>query len=58
MLLKSGYDVAAIPRSAMFLSPSRGREMTLRCRDYNLAVEWARIECKTYNVASGFVMEH
>jgi hypothetical protein len=24
----------------------RGKEMSLRCRDYNQAVKWARIECK------------
>jgi hypothetical protein len=35
----------------------RGREMLLRCHDYNQAVEWARIECKTYNVAGGFIVE-
>jgi hypothetical protein len=25
----------------------RGQEMSLRCRDYNEAVKWARIECKS-----------
>jgi hypothetical protein len=35
----------------------RGREMSLKCRDYKEAVEWARIECKTYNVAGGFTVE-
>jgi hypothetical protein len=32
--------------------------MTLRCRDYDQAVEWARIECsKVYKVADGFTVE-
>jgi hypothetical protein len=35
----------------------RGRAMTLRCRDYDQAVEWARIECKVYKVADGFTVE-
>jgi hypothetical protein len=35
----------------------RGHAMTLRCRDYDQAVEWARIECKTYKVADGFTVE-
>jgi hypothetical protein len=35
----------------------RGKEMSLRCRDYNQAVKWARIECKAYNVADGFTVE-
>jgi hypothetical protein len=35
----------------------RGRAMTLRCRDYDQAVEWARIECKVYKVADGFSVE-
>jgi len=29
----------------------RGREMTLRCRDYSQAVKWAKIECKAYRLA-------
>jgi hypothetical protein len=36
----------------------RGHAMTLRCRDYDQAVEWARIECKAYKVAGGFTVEH
>ncbi len=35
----------------------RGHAMTLRCRDYDQAVEWARIECKAYKVADGFTVE-
>jgi hypothetical protein len=35
----------------------RGQAMTLRCRSYDQAVEWARIECKTYKVADGFTVE-
>jgi hypothetical protein len=35
----------------------RGKEMSLRCRDYNQAVKWARIECKSYNIATGFTVE-
>jgi hypothetical protein len=35
----------------------RDREMSLRCRDYKQAVQWARIECKTYKVANGFTAE-
>src|SRR5258707_12179135 len=30
-----------------------GQEMSLRCRDYNQAVKWARIECKSYKIAGG-----
>ena len=35
----------------------RGQEMTIRCRDYEQAVKWARIECKTYKVADEFIVE-
>jgi hypothetical protein len=35
----------------------RGQEMSLRCRDYNQAVKWARIECKSYKIADGFTVE-
>ena len=30
----------------------RGKEMVLGCRDYDQAVKWARIECKTYGVSA------
>ena len=33
----------------------RGQEMVLGCRDYDQAVRWARIECKTYGVSAVFV---
>jgi hypothetical protein len=35
----------------------RGREMSLRCRDYDQAVKWARVECKAYKVMDGFTVE-
>jgi hypothetical protein len=35
----------------------RDQEMTIRCRDYEQAVKWARIECKSYKVADGFTVE-
>ena len=35
----------------------RGLEMLLRCHDYNQAVKWARIECKSYKIAGGFTVE-
>jgi hypothetical protein len=28
----------------------RGQEMVLRCRDYRQAVQYARVECKSYNI--------
>ena len=28
----------------------RGREMSVRCRDYDQAVKWARLECKVYKL--------
>jgi hypothetical protein len=28
----------------------RGQKMVLRCPDYALALKWARLECKSYNV--------
>ena len=34
-----------------------GQEMSLRFRDYNEAVKWARIECKYYKVDGGFTVE-
>jgi hypothetical protein len=35
----------------------RGQEMSLKCRDYNEAVKWARLECKSYKIAEGFAVE-
>jgi hypothetical protein len=28
----------------------RGQEMVVRCRDYRQAVQWARLECKSYKI--------
>jgi hypothetical protein len=33
----------------------RGREMCHRCRDYNQAVKWARVECRSYGVTDVIV---
>ena len=35
----------------------RGKETVIRCRDYDQAVKWARIECKSYKVEDRFVVE-
>jgi hypothetical protein len=35
----------------------RGKEMSLKCRDYSQAVKWARIECNAYKVAGSFTVE-
>jgi hypothetical protein len=35
----------------------RDQEMSIRCRDYKQAVQWAKIECRTYKVANGFTVE-
>jgi hypothetical protein len=35
----------------------RGQEMSLRCRDYNEAVKWARLECKSCKMDGGFTVE-
>jgi hypothetical protein len=35
----------------------RGQEMSIRWRDYSQAVKWARVESKTYKIASGFIVE-
>jgi hypothetical protein len=29
-----------------------GKEMCMRCRDYNQALKWARLECRSYGVTS------
>ena len=34
----------------------RGRELVLRCRDYQQAVKWARIECKAYKLPDNFAV--
>jgi hypothetical protein len=33
----------------------RGREMSLWCRDYDQAVKWARVECRSYGVTDVMV---
>jgi hypothetical protein len=35
----------------------RGQEMSLKCRDYNEAVKWAWIECKSHKIEDGFTVE-
>jgi hypothetical protein len=35
----------------------RDREMWIRCRDYNQAVQRAKIECRSYKDANGFTVE-
>jgi hypothetical protein len=35
----------------------RGQELSLRCPDYDQAVKWARLECKSYKVTQGFTVE-
>jgi hypothetical protein len=30
----------------------RGKEIILTCPDYDQAVKWARVECRSYGVAS------
>jgi hypothetical protein len=30
----------------------RDKEMRHRCRDYDQAVKWARVECRSYGVAN------
>jgi hypothetical protein len=35
----------------------REQTMVLKCRDYDQAVNWARIECKSYKIADDFTVE-
>jgi hypothetical protein len=35
----------------------RGKVMALRCANYDQAVKWARVECKTYGLDSAFINE-
>jgi hypothetical protein len=35
----------------------RGKEMCHWCRDYDQAVKWAQVECRSYGVAS-VIVEH
>jgi hypothetical protein len=34
-----------------------GREMVVKCPSYHRAVQWARLECKSYKIAEGFSVE-
>lgn len=34
-----------------------GKEISLKCGDYNQAVKWARLECKSYKIEGGFTVE-
>jgi hypothetical protein len=34
----------------------RGKEMCMKCRDYNQALKWARLECRSYGV-TGITVE-
>jgi hypothetical protein len=35
----------------------RGKELCLWCRDYDQAVKWAQVECRSYGIAS-VTVEH
>jgi hypothetical protein len=35
----------------------REQTMVLKCRDYDQAVNWARIECKSYKIADDFTVK-
>ena len=35
----------------------RQQEILIKCRDYNQAVKWARLECKSYKIDNGFTVE-
>ena len=32
----------------------RGKQLVLRCPDYRGAVQWARVECKSYRIPEDF----
>ncbi|WP_315831112.1 hypothetical protein [Bradyrhizobium prioriisuperbiae] len=32
----------------------RGKQLVLRCPDYRGAVQWARVECKSYRIPENF----
>jgi hypothetical protein len=36
---------------------SRRRQVLIRCDDYDAAVRWAQIECKSYGVVGGAKVE-
>jgi hypothetical protein len=35
----------------------RGKVMQLRCPNYDQAVKWARVECKTYGLDSALTID-
>jgi len=35
----------------------RGRELLIKCKTYDAAVKWAQMECKSYGVIAGAVVE-
>jgi hypothetical protein len=43
-------DKITVRRYPKSLVSVRGQQMVLRRRDYNQAVQWARIECKSYKI--------
>jgi hypothetical protein len=59
-----GRDVAAVRIRRHGDSPEcdvvvvvRGREMVVKCPNYDQAAEWARLECKSYKSSEGFSVE-
>ena len=57
MLPKCGCGATAMFLIAKLWSLFRGQEISIRCSDYDQAVKWARIECKSYKVVDGFTVE-
>jgi hypothetical protein len=37
---------------------SRDRQQSIRCDDYEAAVEWAQVECRSYVVIAGVKVEN
>lgn len=35
----------------------RGRQMVIKCANYNRAVQWAQLECRSYKISEGFSVE-
>jgi len=35
----------------------RGREMVIKCPNYDRAARWAQLECRSYKIAEGFLVE-
>ena len=36
---------------------SRDRRLSIRCDDYDAALRWAQIECRSYGVIAGVIIE-